>query len=215
MNVEAKDIIDTIDLYKSDALLPIYECVVNSIISLMKVDRPDKKIEVLITRAETENNTQTATLFDRIVAPISEISIIDNGEGFTDLNFKSFSAPFSKINRKYGCKGFGRFSVLAVFRQIEVTSIFQENGEWRKRIFTFDADNEIQIVEDTILTSESIPYTKVRLIDCYNDDLMPFTAKNCEEIAKAITDHCFIYYLSGTLPQIYVGEKIENKFQTL
>lgn len=215
MNVEAKDIIDTIDLYKSDALLPIYECVVNSIISLIKVDRPDKKIEVLITRAETENSTHTASLFDRIVAPISEISIIDNGEGFTDLNFKSFSAPFSKINRKYGCKGFGRFSVLAVFRQIEVTSIFQENGEWRKRIFTFDADNEIQIVEDTTLDSESIPYTKVRLIDFYNDDLMPFTAKNCDEIAKAITDHCFIYYLSGTLPQIYVGEKIEDKFQTL
>ena len=215
MNVEAKDIVDTIDLYKSDALLPIYECVVNSIISLMKVDRPDKKIEVLITRGGTENNTQTASLFDRVVAPISEVTIIDNGEGFTDLNFKSFSAPFSKINKKYGCKGFGRFSVLAVFRQIEVTSIFYEDGKWRKRIFTFDADNEIQIVEDSKLDSENIPFTKVRLIDCYNDDLKPFTAKNCDVIAKAITDHCFMYYLSGTLPQIYVGEKIEDKFQTI
>lgn len=215
MNVEAKDIIDTIDLYKSDALLPIYECIVNSIISLMKVDRPDKKIEVFITRESSENSRVTASLFDRTVAPISEVTITDNGEGFTDLNFKSFSAPFSKINRKYGCKGFGRFSVLAVFRQIEVTSVFKENDKWRRRVFTFDAINEIQTIEDAELEEESSYFTKVRLIDCYNDDLRPCTAKNCEEIAKGITDHCFIYYLSGTLPTIHVSEKINDIFQSL
>lgn len=129
MNVDPKDIIDTIDLYKGDAFLPLYECVVNSIISLMKVNRSNKKIEVIIKRESTDALTSTNSLFEKNVNPISEITIIDNGEGFNETNLKSFSAPFSRINRKYGCKGFGRFSMLAAFSRIEIFSVYTENGK--------------------------------------------------------------------------------------
>ena len=45
---------------------------------------------------------------------------------------------------------------------------------------------------------------------------MPYTAKNAEDIAKGIMDHCFIYYLSGNLPQISVNEKnAEGKWESL
>lgn len=216
MEVNVKDIIDSVDLDRGDSLLPIYECVVNSIISLMKVKRSQKTIEVIITREEKTDSVSEADLFNKSVAPIKEVCIIDNGEGFTDMNLQSFKSPFSKINRSYGCKGFGRFSVLCAFRQIEVTSIYQENSIWRKRKFTFDADNEVTMLEDIDLPiGENRFSTKVRLLDCFNQELKPYTAKNIEDIAKSITDHCFIYYLSGNLPTINVGEIINNKLKTL
>ena len=44
MEVKAQDIVDSVDLNVSEALLPIYESIVNSIISLEKrQDRVEKK----------------------------------------------------------------------------------------------------------------------------------------------------------------------------
>lgn len=212
MEVPAKNIIDTVDLGKEDCFLPIYECIVNSIISLMKVNYEDKKIEVRIVR---EEGNITNSLFDKTSLPIKDVIIEDNGEGFNLENFKSFSEPFSKLNKKYGCKGFGRFSMLAVFRQIEVTSIYQEQSQWFRRVFTFDAEHEIQEIENNALNGSQKPFTKVRLVNFYNEELKPHTAKSCEDIAKGITDHCFIYYLSGTLPIIYIGEKTDEGIKTL
>lgn len=212
MEVPAKNIIDTVDLGKEDCLLPIYECIVNSIISLMKVNYENKKIEVRIIR---ENGNISNSLFDKTSLPIKDVIIEDNGEGFNKENFKSFSEPFGKLNKKYGCKGFGRFSMLAAFRQIEITSVYEEGGQWYKRVFTFDAEHEIQEIENTALEGSHKPFTKVKLVDFYNDELKSYTAKSCEDIAKGITDHCFIYYLSGTLPTTYIGEMTDEGLKTL
>ena len=53
MEVRAQDIIDSVDLSRSEVLLPIYESVVNSIISLCKTEQAEKKIEVVIERQQT------------------------------------------------------------------------------------------------------------------------------------------------------------------
>ena len=45
MEVSAQDIIDSVDLNRSEVLLPLYESVVNSIISLEKTAQEDKKID--------------------------------------------------------------------------------------------------------------------------------------------------------------------------
>lgn len=67
MIVSAQDIIDTVDLGKEDCLLPIYECIVNSIISLMKVSQTKKTIEVQIIRDEEK---EANSLFDKTSIPI-------------------------------------------------------------------------------------------------------------------------------------------------
>ncbi len=214
MEVSAKDIIDSVDLTRTEVLLPIYESVVNSIISLNKVKNENKKIDVFIERqtsAETDTN-----LFGKISAPIKNVKIIDNGEGFNEENFASFSKPFSKYNRKYGCKGVGRFTILALFKKMEISSIYNDNGQWKKRFFSFDAENEIYGVREESLQGTHDYKTEVYLIDCNNKQLLPYTKKNAEEIAKGIMDHCFIYYLSGTLPDINVCEKYpDNTIQSV
>lgn len=82
MEVSAKDIIDSVDLNRNEALLPIYESVVNSIISLNKTTVENKRIEVIIERQNSEGTE--VDLFGKVSAPIKNVRIIDNGEGFTD-----------------------------------------------------------------------------------------------------------------------------------
>lgn len=209
MEVSAKDIIDSVDLNRNEALLPIYESVVNSIISLNKTTVENKRIEVIIERQSSEGTE--VDLFGKVSAPIKNVRIIDNGEGFTDENFTSFKKPFSKYNKKYGCKGVGRFTILALFSKMEIKSIYEENGHWKKRSFSFDAENEIYDVKEEILQEPHNYMTEVDLIDCSNKQLVPFTKKNAEEIAKGIMEHCFIYYLSDALPDIQVSEKYPDE----
>ena len=205
MEVRAQDIIDSVDLSRSEVLLPIYESVVNSIISLCKTEQTDKKIEVIIERRRDRN--KPLNLFDKNPEPIKNVTIVDNGEGFTEENFTSFKKPFSKVNKKYGCKGVGRFTILALFERMDIISIYQEKEQWFKRTFSFNAEKEIFNDNTEPLDSgEHQLQTKVILVNCRNQQLMPYTAKNAEEIAKGIMDHCFIYYLSDALPKIFVHE---------
>lgn len=204
MELKVKDLVSQIDLNKSEVFLPLYESIVNSIISLDKVDREEKYVEVIIER---NAKTQTPNLFGRNVGTIKDITIIDNGQGFTEANFESFKSPYGRMNKKYGCKGIGRFTILAMFEKMEITSIYEEDGKCIKRTFEFDADNEITNEKKDVLEEKRPAQTKVILRNCNNPELISGTAKNTEEIAKGIMEHCFIYYLCGTLPTINVGEK--------
>lgn len=207
MELKVKDMVSQIDLNKSEVFLPLYESIVNSIISLDKVDRESKHIEVIIERNE---ETKTSNLFCRNVGTIKNITIIDNGEGFTSANYLSFKSPYGQMNKKYGCKGIGRFTILAMFEKMVITSIYEEGGKYHKRSFEFDAENEITNEHEEELSEQLKPQTKVVLLNCINPELLPGTARNAEDIAKGIMEHCFIYYLCGTLPQINVGEKNEE-----
>jgi len=215
MEVKAQDIVDSVDLSKSEALYPIYESVVNSIISLLRAERKDGKIDVCIEREIFEE--KEPDLFDKKVPPIKSVEIIDNGEGFTEANFKSFKAPFSKLNKKFGCKGVGRFTMLAMFRLVRVISTYKEGDVWYRRNFSFDADREIYCDKISELDESEVHeyQTRVKLIDCSNEELKPFTAKNAEDIAMGIKNHCFIYYLCGQFPEVSVVENTEGSLKSI
>lgn len=210
MEVRAQDIVDSVDLSKSEAFLPLYESIVNSIISLLRTGRVDGKIDVFIERETVVD--KEPDLFDKKVSPIKSIEIADNGEGFTEQNFESFNAPYTKLNKKYGCKGIGRFTMLAMFSQIKVVSTYKEGDVWFRRKFVFDGTKEL-ICDYKGELDENVEHelqTKVKLVDCNNDELKPYTARNVEEIAKGVKNHCFIYYLCGQLPTINIIENTEE-----
>lgn len=215
MNVKAQDIIDSVDLSKQEALYPIFETVVNSIISLLRLGRDDGSINVFIEREVIKDIE--LDLFDKKVPPIKSVEIVDNGEGFTEANYNSFNAPFSKLNKKYGCKGIGRFTMLAMFRLIRVVSTYKEGDIWYRRKFAFDAEREMFYdIKGELDENEEHEYqTKVKLIDCINEELKPYTAKNTEEIAIGIKNHCFIYYLCGQLPMVHIVENTEEGLKSV
>lgn len=188
-------------------MLPLYESIINSIISLTKVNSEEKKIEIFIER---KTLVEKPDLFGKNMSVIKNITIVDNGEGFTKSNFESFCTPYSPINKTYGCKGIGRFTILAMFREIRVVSTYQEEGKWWQRKFRFNTTQEIFEVSNAPLEGDRILQTKISLIDCYNQELREATAINADIIAKGIMEHCFIYYLCNTLPSINIVEKSEG-----
>ena len=116
MELKIKNLIDSIDLNKSEAMLPIYESIVNSIISLNKTDNIDKSVEVFIER---ENMVDEPDLFGKQLPPIKTVTIVDNGVGFTSENYDSFNSPFSQYSMK-GSHYQGRRRIWAGFRGIKL-----------------------------------------------------------------------------------------------
>lgn len=213
METPVKNLVDIVELAPNDALLPIFECVVNSIIALKltEIKKEDKKIQIQIFRG---NPPKQATIEN--INTISNIKIIDNGIGFNDKNFNSFKEPYSKLYKEhFGCKGIGRFTGLAAFQEIHIASNYFENGIWKYREFKFNASNEIYDVVEKDNSETKENKTIVELINCNNSIILDKTAINVQEIAYEIMQHCLIYYLGGDLPiiEVWDREKDENPIE--
>lgn len=208
MVVPVQNIVETVDLTPRDAMLPLFECVVNSIISLMQVEHGEKEIQIKIIRGELPTQTNIEN-----TRTIQSIVISDNGVGFTDKNFTSFQTPFSKALKTYGCKGIGRFTVLAAFKRIRVRSNYYENG-WKFREFECDSENEVQ-PKELRDSNEQVLRTNVELIDCFNPIVKDKTALSVSEIAHEIMHHCLIYYLGGVLPTIRIFDSDNNEGEVI
>ena len=141
MEVPVRNLVETVDLTEDDILLPMLECIVNSIISLEKSQLPKekRKIQVQIFRGSFPNVSK----LERIKI-IDGYKVIDNGIGFNTKNYQSFNTPFSQVNKDYGCKGIGRFTVLAAYNDFLIESNYKENETWYRRDFRFSIDNEIE-----------------------------------------------------------------------
>lgn len=203
MQTPAKNIVKKVNLLPSDALLPLLECVSNSIISLNQSNLPveQRKITIEIVRGEPKQGKLVPS--DN---PIRDAIITDNGIGFTERNYLSFQTPHSDTLEEYGCLGVGRFSILAAFREMKIRSNFRLNGKWKYREFSFDADREVIPIayEDS---KKKINETVVELKELFNDVLIDMTEIPLEKIGQAIMRHFFLFHLSGNLPQIILHEK--------
>lgn len=207
METPVRNLVASVDLTASDALLPLFECVVNSVISLKKVNKQtDKKVQVQIERGSYPSQTNTDN-----TKTIGNIIIIDNGEGFNEANYHSFKEPLSMLNKEYGCKGVGRFTWLAAFEKAYIESVFHENGKWKYREFEFDITKEVNPIrfEDT---DDRVQKTIIKLINCSNSIIKDSTAVSLEYIGQEIMKHCLIYYLCGDLPRIEILEKDNDQF---
>ncbi len=105
---------------------PIIECITNSL------EANSRNIVVQLFSACKEG---TAFSDDRFVY---KVIIKDDGEGFTESNFKAFTEYRTKQKINLGCKGVGRLTWLKVFNKAEIQSILREDGKKLKKSFTFD-----------------------------------------------------------------------------
>lgn len=207
MDLPVKNLVSEIDLRRSDAFLPLFESVVNSIISLKQTSsvlKDDKKIQIQISRGELP----AKQLFENIKT-INSIKVIDNGEGFNDDNLLSFKTAYSRKNKDFGGKGIGRFTILAAFEKILIQSNYIENKKWRYREFEFDLKEEVKETKNEESKIEKRK-TVVALNDCFNETIKDSTAVSVNEIAEKIMEHCLVYYLCDDLPRIEILEDDES-----
>ena len=206
MDINFRGLVDLHMLPTSEPLLPLYEAIVNSIQSINQGKIDDGKIIITIERDNKENVPRS--FVDGWETDIENIIIRDNGVGFTEENYRSFNTYATDFKKMLGCKGVGRMIWLKAFRSVEVESVYKENNQFFQRNFTFDSENAVSNESKKIISDvdDSVKYTSIRL-----QGLMPKnknnTPKKLTTIARDILNHCFIYFVLGTAPDIKVTDE--------
>ena len=105
MNLKGQ--VNQMRLPKSKALWPLFETIVNSIQSLEETkDCADPHITVIANRPDERQIKMDG---EEELNHFEEFIVTDNGEGFTDRNYKSFFEAYTTYKIQKGCKGMGRF----------------------------------------------------------------------------------------------------------
>lgn len=197
MKMNFKGLVNLHTLPKTAPLLPLYEAVINSIQSIEDAGIENGKIEIKIER---ENQM---SLFEHWETDIENIVIADNGTGFNEENYNSFDTYASEYKLQKGCKGVGRMMWLKAFNNVEVESIFIDEGNKKCRKFLFDSKNAVHDMEIFRVENDTPKTTTIHL-NGLRGEYKSNCPKKIETIAKNILNHCFAYYVLGKAPKILV-----------
>ena len=140
-------------------------------------------------------------------APVKNIIVTDNGEGFTEANFKSFLTCYSEQKLKEGGKGIGRFTCLKVFDYVSVSSVFGEDELFLRR-FDFYPKNEL---ENETLEKTQAPRTTSITLHNIKNAYADYFPTDLTHLADLIIEHFFINCVTGTLPKIFLNDQINGR----
>jgi hypothetical protein len=187
----------------NNTLLPLFEAVVNSIQAIEdgSATKPGL-ITIELIRIPQENlNFQEVSLLGK--APIMDFIVRDNGIGFTEENFESFSYAHSTYKERRGGKGIGRIIWLRAFTSVEIESLYPDKEGFARRKFQFlptregVENHQIEKVDG----SKHKRFTEVRLKGL-KADYQRWCNTDVEDIALKVIEHCFIYFLQEDCPRI-------------
>jgi hypothetical protein len=199
MQVDIVGRIRNLQLPVTQPLIPLFECLVNSIESIEDGGIKNGRIDVHFERDGRQPPLRGSE--EGALAPIRDVTVVDNGAGFNDLNVKAFFMSDSTRKANRGNKGIGRFTWLKVFNQAAIESIYQQDDLWLRRNFRFVLTTdgvEGDEVNDAVTTERR---TAVKLTGLRFEYEKHFP-KSLETIAHKVIDHLLIYFVSGSCPQI-------------
>ncbi len=214
-NVDLKGRVQNTYLPHSKPLMPLFEALVNSFqaIEERRIKAPEEEYYIKITLVY--NGQQALLEEDREEARcIKSFIIEDNGIGFDDHNFNSFTTSDSLYKVSRGGKGVGRFLWLKEFEAVDIESVYQDaNGSMKKRQFLFKLDVPyIEIIEHRDCNEKN--RTIIQLNSLYPDYEGDFP-KSLEKIAMKVVEHCLPFFLDEKCPTITItdtdGEEIDLK----
>lgn len=210
--VNFKGLINSIQIGPEEFLLPLQEVIVNSIQSIKDEGNKGQIIIEIIRNQESILNFGTnGETYP--CNPIIGFSIRDNGVGFTDERFEAYRTSYTDFGeKKYGCRGIGRYTTMACFGSMDIKSYFQENNNLKLRLLKFDNTHGLQKIES--YSSEENPkskYTEVKLNN-YKQAFRKYIDKNevtKKNIAEGIVQHCLLYLINEDAPTIFLKEENE------
>ncbi len=197
--------------FKSEALLPLFEAVINSIQAIEEAG--DVKQGLITIRIKRDMRQVSIPFGDEEHLPkITGFEIEDNGIGFNDKNFESFETAESIYKLDLGGKGVGRFLWLKAFDRVSITSVY------RKPCNTLDGRNIEFTIADGV---QELPYstapqwqpnTVVRLIGFHEEyRKQPSAYKKSSKIAQRILEHCLTRFISDLAPAIKVIDDVDDQ----
>ena len=187
-------------LPKNRPLVPLYEAIVNAINA---IDERANKQGTVQGKVEIEVIRDSTLFEDSDKNTVRGFFIKDNGIGFDEANMASFMEADSEYKMAIGGKGVGRFSWLKAFSSVQIVSTYKEDEKFVTREFDFSLDRFD--IEDVLKDSpDATEYcTVVKLLD-YKKDYEKEVPKQLITIAIRIIQHCFVYFLSDTCPEILI-----------
>jgi hypothetical protein len=207
VNVDLIGKVSNTPLSQKKCLLPIFEAVVNSLQAIDEIngnDNTKNEIKIYFDRDDSEQEIEfLKDSNDSYLPPINNVSIHDNGIGFTNDNYQSFLTSDStrKINK--GGKGIGRFLWLKAFQKVEIESIFYNDSEKQNYFRKFDfllTKEGIDIVQEPVVTPRE-RLTIVKLIE-YKKTFINNVPKKLETLASRLLEHILSYFVLGNIPTI-------------
>ena len=195
--------------FYSEALLPVFEAVVNSIQAIQENKSKGKGVITIIVKRE---NSLFRKGENPLEGKITGFEIEDNGVGFNDDNFESFQTSDSIYKIEKGCKGVGRFFWLKAFNQVEIESVYEENSLFKKRNIYFSLSGGI-VSEEPMETDVDKLRTVVKLIGFKEEYRSSPTAyKTTVKIAQRILEHCLSFFIAGNAPKIVVRDDKNERY---
>ncbi|WP_430229973.1 ATP-binding protein [Nitrosomonas communis] len=195
-NVNIKRAVDNIRS-GTNAYTPLVEVVVNAIQAIEHLGMAKGMVEIEI------NRSRQAELNDS-PSDIDGFTVIDNGIGFNDENREAFDTLYTDQKIAEGGKGFGRFTCLKYFHDIEIDSVYFDGTVHKNRTFKIGKETEI-IVDETILPSKKEQTgSTIKLISLRKT----FPDKSIAAIARTLVEKLLSYFISEDriCPQIVLRE---------
>ena len=209
LNTNLRGRLRNTNLPKIHGLMPVYEAVVNSIHSIEEKNNELKTGQEAITLEIIRSSQKSLEQVQNQLQPIIGFKIIDDGCGFDDANFKSFTTLDSDHKIDKGCRGVGRLLWLKAFKSVEISSVFINNdGCFYRRKFCFnDFDN---VYDDSL---EKLPFGdkegtgSVIELRGFEEKYRKVVPKRAQLIADSLLEHCLWYFVrEGQLPDISVKD---------
>ena len=202
MNIDLIGRISNVILGANRPLIPLFEAVVNSIHSIESAGIQNGKIIIYVERDES----QSLLYEENDNRPIKSFVIEDNGIGFDEANYTSFTTSDTKFKR--GAKGIGRFTWLKAFENVQINSVYKVNGDNFERNFDFLLTNEgVENLAEKQTKDERKTIVK---LSNYKSKYQENCSKNVHTIAEKIIEHCLIYFLSGKCPKILITDRTDT-----
>ncbi|GIU22019.1 hypothetical protein TUM4644_13630 [Shewanella colwelliana] len=186
--------------------MPIFEAVVNSIHSIEEKGNINDGLITLNIEREPHIELDMST---DSLSPILSFCITDNGNGFNDVNFQSFQTLDSDHKIDKGCRGVGRLLWLKAFDQISSSSVYLQNGDYKKRDFKFNDSNGVHGEE---VCPTAIEQTgAIILLGGFDKSYRKAVPSATLTIANALLEHCLWYFVrEAGVPRMVVTDGTDS-----
>lgn len=199
MMIDLRGKIGNTKLPYTNCLFPLFEAIINSVHAIQdrrKGLNGGGRIDITIDRDIQKTLSATSTLPE-----ITGFTIVDDGVGFTERNFRSFLTSDSTYKQKRGGKGLGRMLWLKAFGRAEIESYYGESGKHWHRVFDFALSQQgIEKHSVTEVPSDA-QRTTVRLV-AYKKPYRREAPKTAAPIARRVIEHCLEFFALKTAPTI-------------
>jgi hypothetical protein len=178
---------------------PVVEVIVNAIQAIESTGKTDGRIIIRVHRVDQLE-------VDGGLPDVSSFEIEDNGIGFTNENREAFDTLYTDFKIKEGGKGFGRFTCLKYFENLDVKSVYKDTDGFKQRTFSMGKDNDIIVNERVSESAEQKSGTIVQLRDLKKGKSID---KKLTTIARNVVEKLLPYFITKdyVCPEIILSEK--------